>query len=150
MYGLMHAIRRAPHLEDTLREKVLAHLVSLSDGELVCHGDFHPGNVLLTDKGAVIIDWMTASAGNPWADVARTSMLLSIGAKSAGKQVRPLIRFFIHLYHQTYLKRYTGLIPDTNNELAKWMPVIAAARFDEKIEGEQAALIQTVRDGLAG
>jgi len=148
--GLMYTIRRAPHLEDYLRERVLDHLVSLADGELVCHGDFHPGNVLLTDQGAVISDWMTASAGNAWADVARTSMLLSIGAKSAGKQMRPLIRLFIRLYHQTYLNRYTSLIPDANNDLAKWTPVIAAARLDERIKGEEEALIGMVRAGLVG
>lgn len=148
--GLMHTIKRAPYLEDELRKKVLDHLVSLSDGEQVCHGDFHPGNVLLTDQGAVIIDWMTASAGIPWADVARTSMLISIGAKSAGKQVRPIIRFFIRLYHQIYLNRYMSLTIDSNNEFAKWVPIIAAARLDEKIDGEQGALIQMVRDGLAG
>jgi uncharacterized protein (TIGR02172 family) len=128
--GLMHTIKRAPHLDDELRKKVLDHLASLSDGERICHGDFHPDNVLLTNQGAVIIDWMTASAGAPWADVARTSMLLTIGAKNAGKQVRPIIRFFIRLYHQVYLKRYTSLSADTNNELAKWVPVIAAARLD--------------------
>lgn len=135
--ALMHTIKRAPHLDAKLRDKVLDHLASLPDGELVCHGDFHPGNVLLTDQGAVIIDWMTASAGSPWADVVRTSMLLSIGAKNAGKQVRPIIRLFIRLYHRTYLNRYMGLIPDTDHEFAKWVPVIAAARLDEKIDGEQ-------------
>jgi uncharacterized protein (TIGR02172 family) len=146
--GLMHTVRRAPHLDDKLRERVLKHLASLTDGMKLCHGDFHPGNVLLTEKGAVVIDWMTASAGNPWGDVARTSMLLSIGAKSAGKQVSPMIRLFINLYHRAYLKRYMSLIPDGDNELMKWMPIIAAARLDEKIDGEQEALIEMVRAGL--
>jgi uncharacterized protein (TIGR02172 family) len=148
--ALMHSICRAPHLDDELRETVLNYLASLVDREKVCHGDFHPGNVLLTDQGAIIIDWMTASIGNPWADVARTSMLLTIGAKSAGKQVSPMVRIFIRLYHQAYLKRYMSLIPDGSNELRKWMPVIAAARLDEKIEGEEEALMGMVQAGLAG
>jgi uncharacterized protein (TIGR02172 family) len=146
--GLMHSIQRAPHLDDDLRARVLKYLATLADGEKVCHGDFHPGNVLLTEKGAVVIDWMTASVGNPWADAARTSMLLTIGAKSAGKQVSPMIRIFIQLYHQAYLKRYMRLIPDGGNEVKKWMPVIAAARLDERIEGEQEALLGMVRAGL--
>jgi len=144
----MHSMRRAPHLDDELREKLLNHLASLSDGEKVCHGDFHPGNVLLTERGAVVIDWMTASSGNPWADVARTSMLLTIGAKSAGKQVKPTVRLLIRLYHRAYLTRYASLIPDGNDELMKWMPVIAAARLDEKIDGEQDALLGMARAGL--
>jgi len=148
--GLMHTVQRAPHLDDELRERVLTHLASLADGELVCHGDFHPGNVLLTDEGAVIIDWMTANTGNPWADVARTSMLLSIGAKSAGKQVSPIIRLFIRMYHRGYLKHYTGLVLDQDHELERWIPVIAAARLDEKIDGEQQALIEMIENGLTG
>lgn len=148
--GLMYTIGRAPHLDEELRERVLNHLGSIADGDKVCHGDFHPGNVLLTEKGAVVIDWMTASIGNPWADVARTSMILTIGAKSAGKQLRPMIRLFTSLYHRAYLKRYMSLIPDGNNELKKWTPVIAAARLDERIKGEEEALIGMVRAGLVG
>jgi aminoglycoside phosphotransferase (APT) family kinase protein len=147
---LLNTLKHAPELDDELRKKVLDHCASLADGELVCHGDFHPGNVLLTEQGAVIIDWMTASAGNPWGDVARTGMLLSIGAKNAGKQVSPILRAFIRLYRQVYLKRYMSLVADSNHEFAKWLPVIAAARLDERIAGEQGALIQMVQDGLAG
>jgi len=146
--GLLHAITHAPHLGDDLREKVLNLLAKLPDGEKVCHGDFHPGNVLLTEKGAVVIDWMTASSGNPWADVARTSMLLSIGAKSAGRQVKPIARILINLYQQTYLKHYQNLIPDKNNELKHWLPIIAAARLDEQIEPESGALIKMIQAGL--
>lgn len=146
--GAMHTIGRAPHLDDELRKRVLLHLAFLSDGEKVCHGDFHPGNVLLTDRGAVVIDWMTAGMGNPWADVARTGMLLSIGAKNAGKQISPVALLFIRLYHQIYLNHYKSLRPDKENELVKWIPVIAAARLDEKINGEQKALIEMVQEGL--
>jgi hypothetical protein len=148
--GLIYTIGRAPHIGDDLRERVLNYLASLEDGDKVCHGDFHPGNVLLTERGTVVIDWMTASIGNPWADVSRTSMLLTIGAKNAGKQVKPIVRLFKGLYHRAYLKRYMSLIPNGGNELEKWMPVIAAARLDERIKGEEDALIEMVRAGLVG
>ena len=146
--GLIYAIRRTPQLGRDLCEKVLNHFETLTDADRVCHGDFHPGNVLLTDHGATVIDWMTARSGNPWADVARTSMILSIGAKRAGKQVKPVIRLLIDLYHQAYLKRYKNLIPDKNNEFKQWMPAIAAARLDEQIESEREALINRVQEGL--
>jgi uncharacterized protein (TIGR02172 family) len=146
--GLMYSIQRAPHLSDELRNKVLNHLATLSDGEKVCHGDFHPGNVLLTPEGAVVIDWMTARAGNPWADAARTSMLLSIGVKSAGKQVSLILRLLIRLYHQVYLNRYKSLTRESEHELGKWMPVIAAARLDERIDKEQETLIGMVQESL--
>ncbi|MCL2731718.1 MAG: phosphotransferase [Actinomycetia bacterium] len=38
----------------------------------VLHLDLHPGNVLLTPRGPVVIDWRNAAAGDPAADVAMT------------------------------------------------------------------------------
>jgi Ser/Thr protein kinase RdoA (MazF antagonist) len=49
-------ISRSAHLNPVLREKALAALDILPDGENVCHGDFHPGNVLLTEAGPIVID----------------------------------------------------------------------------------------------
>ena len=144
---LRHDIDNTPHLNDGLRNKALLMLEALPDGKSVCHGDYHPGNVIITKNGSVVIDWMTASAGNPWADVTRTSLLLSIGAKAAGKQVRPIIRRIVSLYHRTYLNRYRALNPDTENELNRWMTVIAAARLNEDIVPERGALIKMVEEG---
>src|SRR5215469_18927523 len=38
-------------------------LDDLSDGQMLCHGDFHPENVLHTRAGPVTIDWFTATSG---------------------------------------------------------------------------------------
>ena len=130
---LHYDISKSPQLTDALRTKAIALLDTLPDARNICHGDYHPGNVLLTRNGPVVIDWMTACSGSPWADVARTSLILSIGAKAAGKQIHPIIRMLIKLYHRTYLNRYHRLIPDTGNELKRWIPVIAAARLNEDI-----------------
>jgi aminoglycoside phosphotransferase (APT) family kinase protein len=148
--GLIHSIEHAPLLGNDLREKVLERLYTLEDGHKVCHGDFHPGNVLMTTKGAIVIDWMTARAGNPWANVARTSLLLTIGVKSAEEQIKPAIQLFVGLYQRAYLKRYLQLNPDKQNELRRWMPVIAAARLSEAIELERDALIKMVEEGVTG
>ena len=43
------------------------------------HGDLHPMNVILTDRGPVVIDWEGARIGPRDADVAITWMLLEIG-----------------------------------------------------------------------
>jgi Ser/Thr protein kinase RdoA (MazF antagonist) len=140
-------IRRANALSEALREKALRLLEALPDGGSVCHGDFHPGNVLLTREGPVVIDWMTACSGVPAADVARTSLLLSIGAKSAGNMVRPLLRIVISLYHRTYMNRYQTNTRGGKHEPQRWMPVIAAARLNEEILPEREALIQMVAEG---
>jgi uncharacterized protein (TIGR02172 family) len=147
--GLAYAIQQAPHLDDGLRDQSLSLLSSLPDGNQVCHGDFHPGNIMLTPKGAVVIDWMTVSTGHPIADFARTSMLLTVGPKGAGKQITPIVASALQLFYKIYARRYLQLNPDINRQYPRWLTVIAAARVAEQIEPERAALIEIVKKGLS-
>lgn len=146
--SLRHSISRTPHLPEAQRAQVLNALETLPDGQALCHGDFHPGNVLISARGPVVIDWMTASLGSPWADVARSSLLLTVGVKAAGDMVNPAIRLLSGQFHRSYLNRYRSLVPDGQAELARWQPVVAAARLDEQIEPERSALLRMVSDGL--
>ncbi len=52
-------------------------MLTLPDASDVLHGDFHPGNVIISSDGAVVIDWIDATQGAPAADTARTLWLLS-------------------------------------------------------------------------
>jgi uncharacterized protein (TIGR02172 family) len=142
---LHYDINNSQDLTENLRNKSLHLLESLPDGQTLCHGDYHPGNILLTSDGPVVIDWMTACSGNHWADVARTSLLLTIGPKGSGKQVSPVLRTAIRLYHRIYLNRYLAIVPDKSNELREWTPVIAAARLNEEIAPEREALLKLVQ-----
>ncbi len=74
-HRLEYKILHAEILPQALKEAALAELAWLPDGESICHGDFHPGNILITCKRAVVIDWIDASIGNPLADVARSSII---------------------------------------------------------------------------
>ena len=143
-------MRHTAHLSEDLRNKILAHLDILPEGKDLCHGDYHPGNVLLTKKGPIVIDWMTACSGARWADVARTELLLRIAPKSAGKQVSPLLRWMVGIYHRVYLSHYKARFPDTEAEMDRWTPVIAAARLNENILPEREALIEIVSGWLHG
>ena len=145
--GLQYAIGKTPYLNEDLRNKTFALLDTLPDGQRLCHGDYHPGNVILTKGGPIVIDWMTARAGSPWMDVARTSLLFSIGPKGAGKLVNPVTGMAIKLCHRVYLRRYHALVPDTKNESNRWAPVIAAARLNEDIVPEREALLKVVKEG---
>ena len=147
--GLGYGIRHTPYLSDALRRKALALLDALPDGGSVCHGDFHPGNVILTEHGPVAIDWMTAKSGSRWADVSRTSLLLNVGVKGVARQVNPIVKLLVGLFYRAYLVRYLKLSPDSQAELKRWMPVTAAARLNEDIAPEREALIAMMNDGLA-
>ncbi|MBN1919980.1 MAG: phosphotransferase [Anaerolineae bacterium] len=146
---LAHAISHATTLPESLRRLVLERLVTLPDGDTLCHGDLHPDNVLLTERGPLIIDWMTAVSGSPWADVARTSMILSIGGRAADKRQVPFyLHWFALFFCQAYLRHYHALNPDQQEEFPRWAPVIAAARLAEEIKPEREALIAMVQDGV--
>ena len=144
---LRYDIHRTSQLTEDLRNKAFAMLDALPNGQSLCHGDYHPANIFLTRHGPMVIDWMTACSGSPWADVARTSLILSIGAKSAGKQVSPFIRLAIRVYHRAYLNRYYTLNSGNAEELTRWSPVIAAARLNEDISLEREPLIKLVKEG---
>lgn len=146
--GLEYAIQHAEHLPADLRPRVLAALEKLPDDTRPCHGDLHPLNILVTSHGPIVIDWMTAACGNPLADVARTSLILTIGVAAARDQVPFHIRMFSSWYHQRYLRRYLTLNPDPDGQLKLWKPIMAAARLNENIVPEREALIAWVREGL--
>jgi len=48
---------------------VLHHLAQLPIANTVCHGDFHPDNIMLTPTGPIVIDWIDATQGHPAADI---------------------------------------------------------------------------------
>jgi streptomycin 6-kinase len=48
------------------------------DGDRVMHLDLHPGNVMTTADGPMIIDWSNGAAGPPGADVAMASLIMTV------------------------------------------------------------------------
>lgn len=144
---LRYDIRKVQLLGEELQQKVMSMLNGLPDGNNLCHGDYHPGNVLITKNGPIVIDWMTACSGSPWADVARSSMILSIGAKAARAQLHPVVLMAIRMFHQRYLDRYRSQVADPGDEVNRWRTVIAAARLNEDIAPEREVLLNMVKEG---
>jgi Ser/Thr protein kinase RdoA (MazF antagonist) len=148
---LIAKIEGADPLPKYLKDKALTTLANLPTDDKLCHGDFHPDNVLMTTEGPIVIDWVDATRGHPMADVARTSLLLSTGAlpPETPRPIRWLISGMRHLFHKTYLKRYLQLTPFHRQEIEAWQPLIAAARLSENIDAEQTHLIARVETGLS-
>jgi Ser/Thr protein kinase RdoA (MazF antagonist) len=143
---LIRKIRLAEALPADLRSKVLAALENMPDGDRLCHGDFHPDNILTTGQGEIIIDWVDASWGNPLADLARTTIIL-LGASDC--QVRGLLRrTIVRIFHMVYLRHYFKLKPGGKNEYLRWLPIVAAARLSENISELEGWLITRTEEGL--
>ncbi len=146
---LQRSIEHAAELSPALRQAVLARLSLLADGDSICHGDYHPDNVLMARSGPVVIDWMTAGHGNPDADVARTVLLLRMGEPPAARAVqRSLLAFARRLFLNSYLHSYRCVRPCPQNAIDDWLPVIAAARLREGIVGERKRLLAMAQQAL--
>jgi uncharacterized protein (TIGR02172 family) len=137
-------IRAAPLLTESARQAVLQALAALPGGSALCHGDFHPDNVIMTRHGPVVIDWMTAVCGNPAADVARTSALLRLGEIPPGTPLRSLINLLRGMFHRVYLDHYLHRSHLTHAAVNVWELPIVAARLTEGIENEQSGLLRLV------
>jgi len=135
---LEHKIRDAKPLPENPRAAALKALESMPDGDRLCHGDFHPGNILLSQPEPVVIDWIDAAIGSPLADVARTS-ILALGM--AATQPTKIANFGIRILHDVYLRRYFQLRPGGWDEYCRWLPIVAAARLSENIAGWESWLL---------
>ena len=130
---------------------VLERLAALPDGDRICHGDMHPGNVLMSAAGPKVIDWMSAKAGPPEADVARTLFLLtgSDVPKSYPRVQRVLIAGVRQLFARAYLNAYRRLRALDGEMLRAWRLPVFAARLSEDIDEERAALLRKIDADLA-
>jgi thiamine kinase len=126
-------IGRAVHLSEELRAAALASLDRLPDGETLCHGDFQPGDVILTSDGPSIIDWYDATRGDPAADVARTAVLIQHAdpLRSQPSHTRRALAAVRGPFLAAYLRHYRTLRPLPPDRLDAWLLPEAAARASE-------------------
>ena len=135
---------------EQVKKRLLHTLTKLPEGNALCHGDFHPGNVIRTRDQYVVLDWMTASRGCPAVDVARTALLLGDAALPGNLSLvmRVIVtwsRGRMLNYYLRYYKKYSGL---TKEEIAVWRLPILAARLAEWIpDCERKALLKEI-EGL--
>ena len=133
-------ILKAERLTSTMKQAALELLQRLPEGNRVCHGDFHPGNVLLIREEAVIIDWNDATRGNPLADVARSLLLIEKAAQPGNPANPKLFGLMRKWFCRVYLMRYLQLRPSDRQELETWFIVNAVGRLGENIPEEQTLL----------
>ncbi len=149
--ALKASIEASPLVPRQLAEFALSVLDGLPDGDRLCHGDFHPGNILRTDHEPVVIDWSNVMCGDPAADVCRTNLMLRLGEPPPGS---PLLlrlltlvgrRILLAAYHRSY-RRYRAL----DEELAaRWEVPVTARRLVENIESERPALLRLLEQRRA-
>ncbi len=141
--GILRSIERAAGITGAdLAERARRQLEMLPDSDVVCHGDFHPDNVLMSRRGPVIVDWEPVRSGAAAADVARSVILARYGGFPPGTppSVHALMAIARRLFLRQYLRDYFAQTGMTWPEVRAWLGVMAVARLSDRIEGEALAV----------
>lgn len=138
----------------TLEEKaaVLDVLTELPEGASVCHGDYHPDNVVYKNGEPVVLDWMTGTSGNSCGDVARTLLILKFAVLPPSMPwfTRQLITLFRKAFTRFYWESYRKHTMITKEQVEAWTLPLMAARLVEGIpEPEKKCLVKIIRERLA-
>ncbi|TCZ73230.1 aminoglycoside phosphotransferase [Paenibacillus albiflavus] len=145
-------ISRAPSLTKPEIEALIAHLDQLPVKQQLCHGDPNPGNILLRDDDALIIDWNDASTGNPEADLAEYIIIIQYAV------VPPYLPAELNAYLDTirdstiriFLEEYERLSGIGYAEIEPWIAPVAARKLssDATSEAERLSLLNEIRRRL--
>jgi uncharacterized protein (TIGR02172 family) len=148
---LAQQIQSAEVLPAAVRNAVLNLLDSLPDGNTLCHNDFHPLNVLMGPSGAVIIDWESASLGNPCADVARTALTVALGRPVEGFPnlwVKKVSEWYLRAFTSAYLASYRSFSHNHLADLRAWQTVQAASKVQWEAPVNQGMWMDVIYRGV--
>ena len=126
---LSRQIKSSEHLHETMQELLLRRMSSIEFEPSLCHGDYHPFNVIVKRERLTIIDWADSSLGDIRADVYRTFLLLSQSSV---------------IIAQKYIRRYCLLSGLSQEEVFEWAPIVAGARLSEAIRLEDKKSLRKI------
>ena len=102
-------------LDATTRYELHTRLEGMPKHNKVCHGDFNPSNIIITEDGtAYILDWSHATQGNARADVARTYLLFRLQGDEA--------------LADQYLDLFCKKSDTAKQYVQQWLPIVAASQ----------------------
>ena len=114
-------------LDATTRYDLYTRLEGMPKHNKVCHGDFNPSNVIISESGTpYIIDWSHATKGNASADVALTYILFCLSGDTSGAE--------------RYMDAFCRKSHTARQYISKWLPIVAAARSATENENEAEIL----------
>ena len=89
---------------------LVAHRPAERARPVVCHGDLHPGNILVDDDGAVtaVLDWTVATIAAPVLDVGFTTMALSLAPVDMPQPVQRVVSRFGRGIADRYVRAYSA------------------------------------------
>ena len=110
-------------IDDNAKYELMQRLDGMKNSINLCHGDFNPSNIIITEGGEhYIIDWAHVTRGNSAADCARTFLIFSLQGKDE------LAEKYINLFSEK-----SGI---DKNEIQRWIPIVAATQLTKGNEKE--------------
>lgn len=111
----------------TTRYELYTRLDDMPKHSKLCHGDFNPSNIIISDGGApYILDWSHVTQGNGSADAARTYLLFWLSGDINGAE--------------KYLDLFCSKSNTEKKYVQKWMPIVAASQTVKGNEKEREFL----------
>ena len=102
-------------IDATTRYELHTRLEGMPKHNKVCHGDFNPSNIIITEDGVpYILDWSHATQGNASADVARTYLLFWLDGNIEGAK--------------KYMELFCKKSDTAKQYIEKWLPIVAASQ----------------------
>lgn len=102
-------------IDENTRYELHTRLEGMPKHAKLCHGDFNPSNIIVTESGkAYILDWSHATIGNASADAARTYLLFWLNGDISGAE--------------KYLDLFCEKSGTDKRYVQKWMPIVAASQ----------------------
>ena len=121
-------------LDATTRYHLHCCLENMAKGIAICHGDFCPSNIILSEDGIYYtLDWTLASYGNPLADVAQTYIMFWMNNSYDDAEL------YLELYrHESQIDK---------EDVYAWLPIIGAAMSVRRPQREREILLECVNSG---
>lgn len=114
-------------IDDVKKYELLTKLEAMPKHVKLCHGDFTPENIIVSDDGVYVVDWLKAKQGNASADIAKTYLRFCLSHRTE--------------YAEKYLKLYCSKTGTSVKYVHDWLPIIAAAQLKFKRPEERELLL---------
>jgi serine/threonine protein kinase len=118
---------------------------------MLCHGDFHPGNILVSNETLTIIDWSGSYSGNPIADIAHTYILMRQMPRLPGQSTGNyrVMSFVARIIAARYLNAAKNLWGFDWATFSAWTVIMSFQRVTFGLPGERDDRIAYIRKCLS-
>lgn len=124
---LVRQINSLDVLDNIKKYDLLTRLDGMPKHVKVCHGDFNPNNIIVSDGKMYVLDWVHATQGNASADAARTYLLFAL------EDIK-----IAEYYMDTFCKKSKT----EKRYVQTWLPIVAAAQLTKQKEEEKELLMK--------